>query len=131
MMRTKVRQRRNNKVRLFMKRMRQSRWYRTLVLRTAMATLFMLIGVPGILALIFSQKAEAHDCAEEVYYKYYHRIEVVEGDSLWSIAKENYVGSEQTIQEYIAEVQHINHCWDGKIYAGEELMIPYYSTEFK
>lgn len=131
MMCTKGRQKRSNKMRLFMKRMKQSRWYRTLVLRTAMAALFMLIGIPGILALVFSQKAEAHEGSEEVYYKYYHRIEVVEGDSLWSIAKENYVGSEQTIQEYIAEVQHINHCWDGKIYAGDELMIPYYSTEFK
>lgn len=118
-------------IRLFIRRMRRSRWYRTIVLRFSAVTLFSLISIPVLLSLFFSHPAEANDGSEVILYKYYHRIEVEEGDTLWSIAKENYTPCEQTIQEYIAEVEQINHCTNGIIYAGEYLMIPYYSSEFQ
>lgn len=84
-----------------------------------------------MLALVFAQPAEANDGSGEVFYKYYHRIEVEKGDSLWSIAQQNYLAGEQSIHEYMEEVKQINHRYDEIVYAGEELMIPYYSTEYR
>lgn len=114
----------------FINRLFSSRWYRTLMLRYAIAAILFMVCIPMTLSLIFAQPAEANDGSEEVFYKYYHRIEVSEGDTLWSIATQNYRPQEQTIWEYMDEVQQINHRNSQTVYAGEELMIPYYSTEF-
>lgn len=115
---------------LFVNRMFMSRWYRTLILRYSLAVIISVICIPMMLSLVFTQSAEANDGSEEIFYKYYHRIEVSEGDTLWSIAQQNYHAQDQTIQEYIEEVLQINHRYSEIVYAGEELMIPYYSTEF-
>lgn len=114
----------------FINRLFSSRWYRTLMLRYAIAAILFMVCIPMTLSLIFAQSAEANDGSEEVFYKYYHRIEVSEGDTLWNIATQNYRPQEQTVWEYMDEVQQINHRDSQTVYAGEELMIPYYSTEF-
>lgn len=72
-------------VRSFVNRLFRSRWYRTLVLRYSLAAIISIICIPMMLSLIVAQPAEANDGSEEVFYKYYHRIEVAEGDTLWSI----------------------------------------------
>lgn len=118
-------------IRRFISRMISSRRYRILVFRYSLAVIISVIFIPMMLSLVFAQSAEANDGSGEVFYKYYHRIEVVEGDSLWSIAQQNYLAQEQTIREYIEEVKQINHRYDETVYAGEKLMIPYYSTEFR
>ncbi len=118
-------------IRRFINRMISSRRYRILVFRYSLAVIISAIFIPMMLSLVFAQSAEANDGSGEVFYKYYHRIEVVEGDSLWSIAQQNYLAQEQTIREYIEEVKQINHRYSETVYAGEELMIPYYSTEFR
>ena len=118
-------------IRRFISRMISSRRYRILVFRYSLAVIISAIFIPMMLSLVFAQSAEANDGSGEVFYKYYHRIEVVEGDSLWSIAQQNYLAQEQTIREYIEEVKQINHRYGETVYAGEELMIPYYSTEFR
>lgn len=118
-------------IRRFINRMIKSRRYRILVFRYSLAVIISAIFIPMMLSLVFAQSAEANDGSGEVFYKYYHRIEVVEGDSLWSIAQQNYLAQEQTIREYIEEVKQINHRYSETVYAGEELMIPYYSTEFR
>ncbi|MDE6529833.1 MAG: LysM peptidoglycan-binding domain-containing protein [Lachnospiraceae bacterium] len=125
-----IKNRRMRGVNLFINRMFMSRWYRTLILRYSLAAIIFMICVPLMLSLVFTQSAEANDGSEEIYYKYYHRIEVSEGDTLWSIAQQNYHAQDQSIREYIEEVQQINHRYSATVYAGEELMIPYYSTEF-
>lgn len=124
------RKRKGTGAKRFVNRLFRSRWYRTLVLRYSLAAIISIICIPMMLSLIVAQPAEANDGSEEVFYKYYHRIEVAEGDTLWSIAQQNYFPQEQTIREYIEEVQQINHRYSETVYAGEELMIPYYSTLF-
>lgn len=114
----------------FINRLFVSRWYRTLILRYSFAAIVSVIFIPMVLSLLLAQPAKANDGSEEVFYKYYHRVEVAEGDTLWSIAQENYCAREQSIREYIEEVQQINHRYDETVYEGESLMIPYYSTEF-
>ncbi|MDE6743546.1 MAG: LysM peptidoglycan-binding domain-containing protein [Lachnospiraceae bacterium] len=125
-----MKNRRTRGVNRFVNRILVSRWYRTLVFRYCFATILSIICIPMMLSLVFARPAEANDGTGEVFYKYYHRIEVSEGDTLWSIAQENYHAEEQTIREYIEEVQQINHRYSETVYAGEMLMIPYYSTEF-
>ena len=67
----------------------------------------------------------------EVSFKYYKSIEINTGDSLWAIA-ETYAGEQYTsTQDYIDEVMHINHLSDESLIAGQYLIVPYYSTEYK
>ncbi len=126
-----IKKRMKRGIRRFIRRMITSRRYRILMFRYSLAVMISTIFIPMMLSLAFAQPAEANDGSEEVFYKYYHRIEVVEGDSLWSIAQQNYLAQEQTIREYIEEVKQINHRYGETIYVGEKLMIPYYSTEFR
>lgn len=67
--------------------------------------------------------------AEEASYKYYTSIAVKKGDTLWSIAAEHMTGEYSHIEDYIEEIRALNHLPDHGVYAGEYLMIPYYSNE--
>lgn len=72
-------------------------------------------------------KAETHEM-----YKYYTSYEVKSGDTLWTIAeKYSGNGAYDSVTEYIDEVCSINHLPSDKIYAGNEICIPYYSAEYK
>ncbi len=64
-------------------------------------------------------------------FKYYKSITIEQGDSLWSIARENMSDEYDSIQDYIDEVCFINSLNDTQIHAGRALTVPYYSTEFK
>ena len=64
-------------------------------------------------------------------YKYYTSISVKSGDTLGSIAQ-RYISKEyRDIDEYVNEVRSINHIDDSSIYAGEKIIVPYYSPEYK
>ena len=67
-----------------------------------------------------------------IRFKYYTSITVHSDDTLSSIA-EDYISSEyKNADSYIREVCAINHLdEEGTIYAGENLVVPYYSDEFK
>ena len=67
---------------------------------------------------------------EQTLYKYYKNIEVQPNDTLWDLAIANYCEEKQTVQEYISEVQKINHLDDERMIAGNHIVLPYYSTEF-
>ena len=69
--------------------------------------------------------------AEEECYKYYTRIEVKQGTTLWSIAEEYKGDHYKKAQNYIDEVIRINHLSGDSIYAGQHLVIPYYSADIK
>ena len=116
---------------LFIRRMKRSRWFRTLVYRYCTAAIVSLIGIPIVFSLLFASTAEANDGSEEVYYKHYQIIRVSAGDTLWSIAEEYYMADIQSIRDYVDEVERINQRYDGAIYAGERILIPYYSIEFE
>lgn len=78
---------------------------------------------------IFSIRTDAKDASETMEIKYYTSIAVTSGDTLWTIASEHkgiYYDSET---DYIEEVMHINALKNETIYAGQHLVIPYYSTE--
>lgn len=116
---------------LFLEGMKRSRWFRTLIYRYCVVAMISLIGIPAVFSLLFASTAEANDGSNEVYYKHYQVIRVSPGDTLWSIAEEYYMADVQTIRDYVDEVERINQRYDGAIYAGERILIPYYSTEFE
>lgn len=94
----------------------------------------LLLGIVLVIGLSISYKAflsEANTGEKETNYKYYTSVEVSYGDSLWSIA-ENYLCDEYSSEnDYIHEVMEINHLEDDQVSAGQMLVIPYYSTQFK
>ncbi|HKM33288.1 MAG TPA: LysM peptidoglycan-binding domain-containing protein [Lachnospiraceae bacterium] len=97
---------------------------------------FILLSLTIILVLVLSISyhailSEANTGDEETNYKYYTSVEVNYGESLWSIA-EAHIGSEYaSAKDYIHEVMEINHLEDEYVSAGQYLVIPYYSTDFK
>lgn len=63
-------------------------------------------------------------------YKYYTDVRVQRDDTLWSIAEEYMTEEYKSIDEYVREVQKINHVGNVIEY-GQCLMVPYYSEELK
>lgn len=63
------------------------------------------------------------------YYKYYQTYTVQNGDTLWKIAGK--FALEESRSEYIKEVANLNDMSGTYIVAGQKLVIPYYSTEFR
>ncbi len=78
---------------------------------------------------VTSLMLQAH--SDKASYKYYTSITVQSGDTLSSIA-DRYMSDEYSDeQQYIREVCAINHIGeDDVIYAGENMIIPYYDSEF-
>ncbi len=64
-------------------------------------------------------------------YKYYTSITVAGGDTLYDIARKYITSEYSDIDRYVKEVSSINHLEDDCIYAGENIIVPYYSNEYK
>lgn len=106
-----------------MKRLRHFRRQCFLVLLTVLLILFLTVSYHAILS-----KATT---GENISYKYYTSIEIAYGESLWSIANK-YAGEEYaSAEDYVHEVMKINHLQEETLIAGQYLVVPYYSTEFK
>ncbi len=68
----------------------------------------------------------------EISYKYYTKVEVCAGDTLEAIADRYLTPGDDEKEHYINEVINTNHLSeDGRITAGTDIIVPYYSKEFK
>ena len=76
-------------------------------------------------------KAFAHGEHRSIVHKYYTSIEVAQGDSLWSIAREYTAGTNIKVFDYMDEVKRLNQLPNDTIHEGGNLVISYYSTEEK
>lgn len=113
-------------------RNRDSRVKRVRQLRCRILAAAFTLGVSlaiGILGCSFLSKAQAEDAA--VSYKYFTSVQVKSGDTLLSIAQEYTDEHYDSVYAYMEEVCLTNHMLDDKIYAGDYLIVPYYSTEFR
>lgn len=91
-------------------------------------SLFIIITVPF---LFLSFSTEANDLEHQPSYKYYKSVEISKGDTLWSIAYNNFDSAHyKDIQEYITEVKKINDLTSDHIVAGNYVIVPYYGSEF-
>lgn len=100
------------------------------IFQLVFALVFICLVIFGVNSII-SKAASAKEA--EVSYKYYKNICVEAGDTLSSIA-DSYADDAHypTIESYIKEVRFMNHLEEeDKIYAGDYLIIPYYSCELR
>lgn len=71
---------------------------------------------------------KAQESANDIQYKV---VEIKDGDSLWSIAKENMDNTNNSgfinIYQYIHEIKRCNNMKSNQINAGCYLMVPYYN----
>lgn len=59
--------------------------------------------------------------------KVYKSIEIKSGDTLWTIASENYSKEWKSITKYIEHIKRCNSLYEDDITAGCYLVIPYYT----
>ena len=71
---------------------------------------------------------KAQESANDIQYKV---VEIKNGDSLWSIAKENMDNTNNSgfinIYQYIHEIKRCNNMKSNQVNAGCYLMVPYYN----
>ena len=71
---------------------------------------------------------KAQESANDIQYKV---VEIKDGDSLWSIAKENMANTNDSgfinIYQYIHEIKRCNNMKSNQVNAGCYLMVPYYN----
>lgn len=80
-----------------------------------------------------SLQTSANTGEDKISFKYYTNVSVKYGETVWDIADE-YIdyNKYEDKNEYIAEVQNINHLDEEcTVKAGQYLVVPYYSEEFK
>lgn len=106
---------------------RRVRQLRRRVFATALTLGISLI--MGILGCSILSEAQTDDT--EISYKYFMSIQVKPGDTLLSIAGVYADEHYESVYAYMEEVCLTNHLLDEKICAGDYLIVPYYSTEFR
>lgn len=118
-----------SELRIYRNKIRRQR-----IVRRQRITLAMIIAM-FLFAMIFVVSTLVSAAASDDYtpeYKYYGSITVGVGDTLWDIASDNISWTHyDTVEDYISEICSINHVEEEEIFAGDNLVIPYYSTEFK
>lgn len=105
-------------------------------IRRKFITVIMTVCLVLVCAVSYhSISTSAHgskDGEQKINFKYYTSITVAYGETLWDIA-DSYIdyGEYESKQDYLAEVQSINHLDEEySIRAGQTLIVPYFSTEF-
>ena len=111
--RTSSRSRRQDSTRLFKK------------IIFGVSCLVMTAGIFGTYHMMHSDMVMVY-ADEHLSDLQYKIVEIKEGDSLWSIAKENMNPGFHDVNEYIEEVMICNQLSSDKLYAGSYLMVPYY-----
>lgn len=97
-------------------------------LAVIISTLCLILALAVILGG-FRSKAEDKE-EDVVYYKYYTNIIIQPGDTLWDLA-DDYLEYYESKEVYIQEVSQLNSIQNGKIVSGQNLIMPYFSTEYK
>lgn len=91
--------------------------------------LYSLTGIVvlTVFCIFFLQTSPVNAQSEHVSSKYFTVVEVESGDTLWDIAQEYKTSEYSSTQEYIEEIQAINHISGDAITSGCYLTIPYYA----
>ena len=108
------------------KRQRELREKRPFFIKGAVLIISLLI---VCFFLYFGDRVvKAQESANDIQYKV---VEIKNGDSLWSIAKENMDNTNDSgfinIYQYIHEIKRCNNMKSNQINAGCYLMVPYYN----
>lgn len=88
----------------------------------AMIIVFLIITISLLINKTVSS-ASVHQLAE----KCYRSVEIENGDSLWSIARQYYTSDWKDLESYIEEIKQFNGISNDTIQAGGYLAVPYYA----
>ncbi len=118
-----------SEIRIYKNRIRRHR-----IVRCQRIALAMIIAIIVFLFMFLAStivlEAEADTFVPE--YKYYKTVTVHAGDTLWNIATDNFSEEHyEDINSYMDEICSINNILGDEINAGEDIVVPYFSTEFK
>jgi len=58
----------------------------------------------------------------------YETVNVIQGDTLWNIAKEN-ISEKEDIRDYIYMIRKVNNLESANIHPGDKLLLPIYKKE--
>ncbi len=119
-----------SEMRIARNRKRREAIFRTqLVLLLITVTLILFLSI----FMVGSVMSDAQSDTFEPQFKYYKSVTVHADDTLWDIARDYYAEDQYSdMSEYISEICSINRLGNvNMIKSGEELIIPYYSAEFK
>lgn len=111
--------------RIIQNRLRRNRQLRTRLLLAVLA-LAAGSGFLGGRMILTAQDKDA-----PVSYKYFTSVPVAEGDTLWSLSDAYTGGGQKERMAFMQEVIRTNHLLDEQLQAGDWLIIPYYSEEFR
>ena len=103
---------------------------RQLIFRRVMFFLSIIVVSTGIAFFAGKMASHAESIDDTQYYKYYTSITVEAGESLSSL-EAKYGDHFSSKKEFINDVIYTNHLTDDILYAGMNLIVPYYSTEFR
>ncbi|MDE7478693.1 MAG: LysM peptidoglycan-binding domain-containing protein [Lachnospiraceae bacterium] len=109
-----------------------NRQKRQIQVRRNILTLILSILTIVIVSISFlSFSTKANDMEHERSYKYYKSIEISKGDTLWSIANDNFDSAHyKNTREFVKEIKKMNALTSDDIVAGNHIIVPYYSSEF-
>ena len=93
------------------------------------ALILSLFSIITASILLISFSTEANDMEHQPSYKYYKSIEITKGDTLWSIANDNF-DSAHYKDINVSEVKKLNTLSSNDIIAGRYVIVPYYASEF-
>ncbi len=116
-------------------RIRNNKKRRQRIFRRQVTVLGLIISL-FIFIMSLSLNSLMADAQSDEYkpeFKYYKTLTVHVGDTLSDIARENYPKDHYSgMNSYIKEICSINGIGDSnELKAGEALIVPYYSTEYK
>lgn len=113
---------------------RRERRARTIRQQQARRRLFLMLCMTLIVIFIMgvgfgTLLTRAEEPPQETTEKYYSNIEIVSGDTLWTIA-DTYMDTVHYTDRmnYINEVMEINHLMSDHLITGQKLIVPYYSV---
>ena len=89
---------------------------RQVELKRLFLAMFAAVIVAGCSLFVGAELVDAHDTTEEVMCKYYRSIEIIDGDTLWSIANKYNVS--------INSIRMINNLNSDILSIGQTLIIP-------
>ena len=119
-----------SEIRIRRNKARRQKIYRRQVMMLSLAVAFAVFAIVFIASSVMTN-AQSDEATFE--YKYYKTVTVHAEDTLWDIASANYSSDHYSdMNSYIGEICSINSISDrNSLKAGESLVVPYYSEEFK
>lgn len=107
-------------------RIRRQKEMRKNFLLTVMTICLVITFSFSVNSFLSNAKTESSPVA----YKYYKSITISNGETLWSIAKDNMDDEHYaSINDYIKEVKQVNSLRTDSISYGANIIVPYYSYE--